>query len=44
MRRLGSITNSIDVNLNKLREMVEDRGAWHVTVHGVQQSKELDMT
>ena len=29
MRRLESITNSVDVNLNKLWERVKDRGAWH---------------
>ena len=33
MRWLGSITDSMDMNLNKLREMVEDRGAQHVTIH-----------
>ena len=35
MRWLGSITDSMDINLSKLREIVEDRGAWHITVHGV---------
>ena len=35
MRCLDSITDSIDIHLNKLREIVEDRGAWHTTVHGV---------
>ena len=30
---LDSITDSMDMNLNKLREMVEDRGAWHTAVH-----------
>ena len=29
------ITNSMDVNVSKLQEIVEDRGAWLVTVHGV---------
>ena len=33
MRWLGSITDSMDMNLNKLQEMVEDRGAQHVTIH-----------
>ena len=32
MRWLNSITNSVDINLNKLREIVKDRGAWHVVV------------
>ena len=39
MRRLGSITDSMDINLRKLREIVEDRGAWHITVHGVTNSQ-----
>ena len=33
---LDNITNSMDMNMIKLWERVEDRGAWHVTVHGVQ--------
>ena len=35
IRWLGSITDSMDINLSKLREIVEDRGAWHIAVHGV---------
>ena len=33
------ITDSIDVNLNKLQEIVEDRGDWHVAVHGITKSQ-----
>ena len=38
MRWLDNITDSVDMNLNKLWEMVEDRGAWHA-VHGVTKSR-----
>ena len=38
MRWLDSITNSVDVNLSKLQDIVEDRGAWHAAVHGVTKS------
>ena len=38
MRLLDSITNLIDMNLSKLWEIVEDRGAWCVTVYGVANS------
>ena len=38
---LDSITDSMDMNLSKLRDTVEDRGAWWVTVHRVAES---DMT
>ena len=32
---LGSITDSTDMNLNKLQEVVKDRGDWRAVVHGV---------
>ena len=35
MSWIGSITDSMDMNLSKLWETVENRGAWHATVHGV---------
>ena len=38
MRWLESITDSVDVNLSKLQETVEDRGAWCAAVHGVTDS------
>ena len=38
MKWLYSVTNSMDMNLSKLWEIVEDRGAWHATVHEVSES------
>ena len=35
MRRFASITDSMDVNLSKLWEIVKDRGAWRDAIHGV---------
>ena len=37
-RWLDGITDSTDMNLSKLREMVKDREAWHVAVHGITKS------
>ena len=39
IRWLVSITNSMDMNLNKFWEIVEDRGAWHAAVHRVAKSQ-----
>jgi len=39
MRWLDSITDSVEMNLSKLWEVVRDRGAWRATVHGVTKSR-----
>ena len=42
MRWSDSITDSVDMNLSQLQELIEDRGTWYAAVHGVSKTYRLN--